>query len=160
MIMRNKRNKGFTLIELLVVIAIIGILSSVVLASLNTARRKSRDAKRISDLKQLQLAFEFYFDAKGSYPKVTDLDLSTLVTDGYIASIPHDPVGNSDYLYAYYPTTGSPTTYHLGATLEDTAHSVLASDSECNSATGVGCIGAGAYTGGFTGVDPIYGLVP
>ena len=55
--------RGFTLIELLVVIAIIGILSSVVLASLNSARQKGRDAKRISDVKQLQLALELYYDA-------------------------------------------------------------------------------------------------
>ncbi len=60
--------KGFTLIELLVVIAIIGVLSSVVLASLNTARTKSRDAKRVSDIRQLQVALEFYFDQNGTYP--------------------------------------------------------------------------------------------
>ena len=60
--------RGFTLIELLVVIAIIGILSSVVLASLSTARQKSRDAKRISDLGQVQLALELYFDKVQSYP--------------------------------------------------------------------------------------------
>ena len=46
--------RGFTLIELLVVIAIIGILSSVVLASLNTARAKGRDARRLSDLKGIE----------------------------------------------------------------------------------------------------------
>jgi prepilin-type N-terminal cleavage/methylation domain-containing protein len=63
--------KGFTLIELLVVIAIIGILSSVVLASLSTARQKSRDAKRISDLGQVQLALELYFDRIQSYPSTT-----------------------------------------------------------------------------------------
>ena len=57
-----RKNQGFTLIELLVVIAIIGVLASVVLASLNTARKKSRDARRIADIKQIQLALELYFD--------------------------------------------------------------------------------------------------
>ena len=54
--------RGFTLIELLVVIAIIGILSGVVLASLNTARLKARNAQRISDTRQVMLALEFFFD--------------------------------------------------------------------------------------------------
>src|SRR5262245_50514712 len=59
---------GFTLIELLVVIAIIGILASIVLASLNTARQKSRDARRLADIKSIQLALELFFDACGGYP--------------------------------------------------------------------------------------------
>ena len=59
---------GFTLIELLVVIAIIGILSSTVLASLNSARSKARDTRRKADMKQLQLALELYYDSNGSYP--------------------------------------------------------------------------------------------
>lgn len=53
-------NRGFTLIELLVVIAIISILSSVVLASLNGARARARDAKRMTELHQIQLALEHY----------------------------------------------------------------------------------------------------
>jgi len=61
--------KGFTLIELLVVIAIIGILSSVVLSSLNSARQKARDAQRVSNLTQIRTALEMYYHDNGSYPK-------------------------------------------------------------------------------------------
>ncbi len=62
-----KNSKGFTLIELLVVVAIIGILSSVVLASLNSARKKARDARRKSDLSQIRTALELYYSTCGSY---------------------------------------------------------------------------------------------
>ncbi len=62
------KNKGFTLIELLVVIAIIGILSSVVLASLNSARNKGSDAAIKSNLSNLRPQAEIYYDdaAKGN----------------------------------------------------------------------------------------------
>ena len=63
----DKKTKGFTLIELLVVIAIIGILSSVVLASLNTARIKGQDAKTKAQLAGLKVASEVYFDTNGNY---------------------------------------------------------------------------------------------
>ena len=62
------RTKGFTLIELLVVIAIIGLLSSIVLASLSTARAKARDAQRLSDLTQIRNALALYYSTNGSYP--------------------------------------------------------------------------------------------
>jgi prepilin-type N-terminal cleavage/methylation domain-containing protein len=64
--------KGFTLIELLVVIAIIGLLASIVLVSLNTARVKARDVKRIADLKNIQIALELYYSDHGYYPECTD----------------------------------------------------------------------------------------
>lgn len=68
---KNQRDsflKGFTLIELLVVISIVSLLSSIVLASLNSARIKGRDAQRKTDLKQIAAALELYYDAYGAYP--------------------------------------------------------------------------------------------
>lgn len=67
----RKNNQGFTLIELLVVIAIIGILSSVVISSLNSARLRAKDAQRLSDVKQIQTALEMYYNEYGYYPKKT-----------------------------------------------------------------------------------------
>lgn len=121
----KQKAAGFTLIELLVVIAIIGILASVVLASLGTARRKSRDARRIADIKQMQLALELYFDAavggSANYPATLSLLAST-----YIPSVPLDPLGGS---YNYVACT---TTYHLAAALEESTNPALNSDRDAN----------------------------
>src|SRR5688572_25354317 len=68
MIKFAKKNAGFTLIELLVVIAIIGILAAVVLVSLNSARQKSRDAKRLADVRQVMTGLELYYNDNGGYP--------------------------------------------------------------------------------------------
>ena len=64
--MYKNRSRGFTLIELLVVIAIIGILSAVVLASLNTARNKGTDAAVQSDLSTAQTQAEIYYGGVGA----------------------------------------------------------------------------------------------
>lgn len=158
--------RGFTLIELLVVIAIIGVLASIVLASLNSARKKSRDARRITDLKQIQLALELYFDAQGStYPGAsttctavpTTADgesngLQALANKGYIPQISRDP-GNTAICYQYAtPGTGPFTTYHLGATLEETTNPALQGDKDQAATSG--------WTNDFTGTDPIYDIVP
>lgn len=126
----NQTKRGFTLIELLVVIAIIGILSSVVLASLNSARKKGRDARRIADVKQVQLALELYYDANGTYPAA--ISGTELTAPGFIATNPKDPTTVA--VYAYFQAPGG-SSYELGANLETAGHSALQSDAD--SQTGV-----------------------
>ena len=70
--MTKVHNKGFTLIELLVVVAIIGLLSTLAVVALNSARQKSRDAKRVADIKQVQTALELYFADQNNYPTATN----------------------------------------------------------------------------------------
>jgi len=69
-----KNQKGFTLIELLVVIAIIGLLSTMAVVSLNSARGKARDAKRVSDVKQISNLIEMAAanTASGGYDVLPD----------------------------------------------------------------------------------------
>ncbi len=114
-------SKGFTLIELLTVIAIIGILSTIVMTSLLTARKKGRDVKRIADIKQIQLALEQYYNDNLKYPP----SLTGLTTQ-YLPVVPKDPL---DTLYYYVAANAAGTIncvaltspavyYHLGAVLE------------------------------------------
>jgi prepilin-type N-terminal cleavage/methylation domain-containing protein len=63
----KNNNKGFTLIELLVVIAIIGLLSSIVLASLSGARSKSRDTKRVAEMRSIETALTLYALSNNGY---------------------------------------------------------------------------------------------
>ena len=68
MIYKNSKSKGFTLIELLVVISIISLLASVILASLNSARAKARNAKRLGDARELVNAFALSLNDNSSLP--------------------------------------------------------------------------------------------
>jgi len=109
---------GFTLIELLVVIAIIGILSTIAMTSLNGARRRARDATRVSDLNEIQKAVELYYSTNGSYPNTSGSWRSECAAWGsyannnvvpgivpaHMASLPRDPnmdTVNSKYCYVY-----------------------------------------------------------
>jgi len=141
----NYATMGFTLIELLVVISIIGLLSSIILSSLNSARMKARDSRRIADLNQIKLALELYFDANGYYPQSncgwdcngyrysTDSSWDLLAADlrPYIKTLPKDPRNNCagpwnagcfSYAYGNVGRNTQRVQYDLTAQLEDTSH--------------------------------------
>jgi len=86
----NTKSKGFTLIELLVVVAIIGILATIILSSLSSARESARDAKRLSDIKTMQNALEIYHLENGRYPS------SATLARGIPNSDPHNATSSND----------------------------------------------------------------
>ena len=69
---KNSTQKGFTLVELLVVIGIIGVLASIIMVNLSSAKYRANDAKRKSDLKNLSLALSQYYNDNGNYPSTSD----------------------------------------------------------------------------------------
>ncbi len=115
----NKPRKGFTLIELLVVVAIISLLSSIVLASLNSARTKSKDAARMEDVKSLKTALELYYNDNGGYPTsdgtpngdvpLNDPMLTSKLVPAYISSMSTLLVADGDRYYANGATSGVQT---------------------------------------------------
>ena len=125
--------KGFTLIELLVVIAIIGLLSTLAVVALSSARTKARDSKRLSDLKQVQTALELYYTDQNAYPveaqaiTLGNAQNACLNSDGfgaagcanpYMGLVPADPLAAQ--AYSYLSADGS--TYSITATLEGTVN--------------------------------------
>ncbi len=95
---RPKSITGFTLIELLVVIAIIGTLATMVLVSLSDVRGKARDARRESDIRQINLAMELEYSEKEQYQRVEKTPVKIPSDSGkYLDPVPKDPLGDDYY---------------------------------------------------------------
>jgi prepilin-type N-terminal cleavage/methylation domain-containing protein len=131
MLSQNK-NRSFTLVELLVVIAIIGLLAAVAVASLNNARIKSRDAKRIGDIAQITKAIELSYNFNNSYPIPTGNTtkcLSDCTPSNWCANlmtqmpnIPNDPLPTQQcYLY-----NSDGTNFRIAAKLESASNYAIA----------------------------------
>lgn len=175
--MQLNKKRGFTLIEILIVVAIIGVLASIVLVGLGPAQRQGRDARRLSDMKQMQTALELYFQKCGFYPGFvrvvfgsspcagvaiangTAAGWTALQTElnaaglGFSGQIPNDPIAARSYSYGSNGGTGLPdsgTRYILGAVLEGSSPAVN------NDIDGSGVITFGVECGPFTGADQYY----
>lgn len=129
---KNKNfQSGFTLVEVLVVVGIIGLLASVVLVGLGTFRMRSRDARRIADLREVQNALELYYTKNNEYPAAaTTWDAfgdSLIGAEIGVNSIPNDPKGDRDYEYGVNTEKQS---YVLKAVFEDKDSPALKDDAD------------------------------
>ncbi|OGE76711.1 MAG: hypothetical protein A3C85_04310 [Candidatus Doudnabacteria bacterium RIFCSPHIGHO2_02_FULL_48_21] len=137
----DKTGAGFTLIELLVVISVIGLLASVIMVSLNSARAKARDSRRKAELTQITRALELYYDTYGGYPTSAWSNANASVSYAVFSSLcnqtnftqfmpdcPNDPkypnvnCYNAEYVYISESFRNPGTLgkeYVLYATLED-----------------------------------------
>lgn len=166
--------RGFTLVELLVVIAIIGLLVAIVVPNLSNAKALGRDSKRVSDIKNIQLALSLYYNDNQQYPNSL-----TALSPTYISAVPKDPSNpNLSYRYsamnATYTSncTGNslPSRYQLAAVMERmNSTSLPGDDIDFNISTNNYCTGtdwttkyngaATDCTGTTAGTDNCYDVI-
>ncbi len=116
------RKRGFTLIELLVTISILGVLAALIAGNFITSLKKGRDARRKTDLEQIQKAVEMYYEDKKAYPTFTfpfgsKLCETVNCVSGekvYMQKVSNDPISGNTYVYQ-----SSGTDYQLYSCIEN-----------------------------------------
>ena len=109
--------KGFTLLELLIVIVILGALASLITGNFISSLKKGRDARRKTDLTEIQKALEMYYESNGFYP--SSLSFGGSLSDAnrtYMQKVPTDPTSNCSYLYR---VDSSAQSFYLLSTIEN-----------------------------------------
>ena len=101
---KHKRIAGFSLLEILVTTGIILVLTSIGVASFASANKRSRDARRTSDIQQLRSALEMYRSDNGYYPPInptfgTIAALGAVLVPTYMSVLPSDPKQGQQYYY-------------------------------------------------------------
>jgi general secretion pathway protein G len=111
--LRLRTKYGFTLIELLVVVSLIGVLATLVIANLNSARERARDSQRKSDLRSIQTALRLYYNDNSSTGFPNSSSYNIVGCDGactwgeawvnesitYMNILPKDPLTGQSYRY-------------------------------------------------------------
>lgn len=127
-ILIKRKLTGFTLIELLVIIAIIGLLSSVTIVKLESAKSQTRDARRLMDLDAIRKALEMYYQDEDHYP-ITGTQFNSYygcpggpgqgdnwilgLAPNYILKLPRDPRNSTGCFYDYNYRSDDGTDYKL-----------------------------------------------
>ncbi len=141
-----QKKKGFTLIELLIVISIIGILATLIISAVQTAKAQARDVRRLSDLRNIETGLQLYFDKQREYPDV----LNDMVPDIFPV-VPTDPLGGGGAnVYTYVPLVSASGAacgmgvqclyYHIGINMENVGGAALRVDADACPAAGAGCV--------------------
>ncbi|KKQ03395.1 MAG: hypothetical protein US12_C0016G0005 [Parcubacteria group bacterium GW2011_GWA2_36_24] len=124
------RTKGIYsgIIIAILAVAFLGILSSIVLASLNSARKKGRDATRRANIANLRVPLELYYDKHGKYPVTNDFNELLEMLKPYAGMPVNDPLSKDGWSYEYNSEDGK--NYTLSYVLEDGGKKSIDSNGE------------------------------
>ncbi|MFA7702484.1 MAG: FISUMP domain-containing protein, partial [Patescibacteria group bacterium] len=139
----SKTKKGFTLVELIIVLAIIGIVLATAFISFSNARQKARDAKRVSDITQVQNTLELYFRDEGRYPASLTFGSELVGSSSnrvYMVKLPENPTPRNDNTcpdneYSYLATNNGES-YELNFCVSETTGN-FASGEKCATSQGI-----------------------